>query len=320
MRRERIYMVVSILLTIAVIVGCGIGTHKRLVFRPSTYQEMLIFPSTGDPLDVEQLVAEYPELKGIVITAPQYIEEYAKLLADAKAKGIPIVEFRIPAGMTLQIEVVGEPGYPKSFIVGPHGYIDMPLIRKVDVVGKTIDQIRDDMEKKLAKYIISPQVIINPLSAPSSFTAGGTEVGVAPGGISGGDIVLLGVVQSRWVSNVQYTGKETLIGVLGQSGLPPDAEWRQIRVIRRVGQTPEERLKKSRVIICDLWNYFALADVRQDIPLMPGDVVFVPPKLSLGEQFRHDFDEITHYLSGIMTMSQFNDSIIKRVLNRGQWK
>ena len=37
--------------------GCGTGTHKRLFFRPNTYQEMLAFPSTGDPIDLDELVA-----------------------------------------------------------------------------------------------------------------------------------------------------------------------------------------------------------------------------------------------------------------------
>ena len=49
-------------------------------------------------------------------------------------------------------------------------------------------------------------------------------------------------------------------------------------------------LRKSRVIICDLWNYFAYADVRQDIPLFPGDVVVVPERLPDVDQPEHSED------------------------------
>gem|GEM_PF-2809933 len=328
MSMKKIWAAVVVSFLAISIVNCGTGTHKRLVFRPASYQEMLAFPSTGDPLDVEKLVAEYPELKGKVVTAPQYIEEYKDILK----KGVAPIKFLISPGASLLIDIVtldghSENGYPKTFVVGPHGYIDVPFIRKVEVANRTVDEVKEEMEKKFAKYIKSPQVIINsnpyyggwgPWGQPYG---GGAATAVSTGSSSfTSDIIVLGVVWSssgyRGWSNIPYTGKETIVNVLGITGLPSNAEWRQIRVIRRIGNTPEEKLLKSRIIICDLWNYFALGDVRQDIPLMPGDVVFVPPKLSVKDQFDRDWDDIIRYASGSITLSNFNDEIIRRILKR----
>ena len=110
------------------------------------------------------------------------------------------------------------------------------------------------------------------------------------------------------VSNVAFTGKETLVGVLGTSVLPENAEWRQIRVIRRDQKDP---LRKSRVIVCDLWDYLAKGDVRQDIPLAPGDVIFVPQRWSVDDQFWEDWDYVKRIMSDIFFLDAFRDGLKK---------
>jgi polysaccharide export outer membrane protein len=294
------------LIVILMMLGCGIGTSKRILTRPISYERMLAFPSTYEPLDIDKLVAEFPELKGIVITAPEYIEEYERLLAEAKAKGEPVVVYRIPPGLSLEIDVVGEPGYPKRYTVGPHGWIDMPMIGKVMLVGKTLDEVKKELERRFSLYIKRPEVLVNVIRAPAMPYP--TVPTLIPT-VAGGDIVVLGVTQTRWAYNIQYTGRETLVSVLGMTGLPSVAEWRQIRVIRR---SQEDRLRKSRIIICDLWNYFALGDVRQDIPLLPGDVIFVPHKWTIGEQFKADWDLMLSYIKGITSFNDFRKLVRRR--------
>ena len=124
----------------------------------------------------------------------------------------------------------------------------------------------------------------------------------------GADIILMGLATTRYISNIAFTGKETLLGVLGVANLPENVEWRQIRVIRRDAKDP---LRKSRIIVCDLWDYFAKGDVRQDIPLAPGDVVFVPQRWSVDDQFWEDWGYVKRIMTDLFFLDQFRDGLKK---------
>jgi hypothetical protein len=65
------------------------------------------------------------------------------------------------------------------------------------------------------------------------------------------------------------------------------------------------------VIICDLWDYFAKGDVRQDIPLAPGDIIFVPQRWSVDDQFWEDWDYVKKILDDVLYVGSFRDAIKK---------
>lgn len=303
----------AVVLCLALVLSaCGVGTSKRFLTRPDSYAKMMGFPATGKPLDLEALKADFGELAGDVdgkpriVTAPQYIEEYAAMLLERKARGddSALIPYRIPAGLQILIEVIGE-NISRQYTVGPHGYIDVPMIGEVSILGKTLRQAKDEIAERFKKYIKNPEVLVNVLSSPNYIaSAGGSITGGQT--IYGGDIIVLGATQARTFQNINYTGKESLITVLGSTGLPEDAEWRQIRVIRRSETDP---LRNSRIIVCDLWSYFAIGDVRQDIPLMPGDVVFVPIKWSSGDQFHKDWKLLLEYITGSFTLDDLREGV-----------
>jgi hypothetical protein len=95
----------------------------------------------------------------------------------------------------------------------------------------------------------------------------------------GAEVFVYGAVMKRDQPRVPYRKGLTLLGAIGFVGLARNAEWHQVRVIRR---DPNDPKRKSRVIICDLWHNFALGDVRQDIPLFPGDLIVIPERLPDG--------------------------------------
>ena len=118
----------------------------------------------------------------------------------------------------------------------------------------------------------------------------------------------MGAARTRYFSNVAFTGKEPLVNVLGTGDFPANAEWRQIRIIRRDTKDP---LRRSRIIVCDLWAYFAKGDVRQDIPLMPGDVVFVPIRWSADDQFWEDWGYTKRLLEDVFFLDSVRDGLKK---------
>ncbi len=297
------------LISLVLLASCGVGPHKRILTRPGPYDHRFGFPSTGDPVDINALVREYPELKGKVITAAEYMEEYEKWLKKAQLEGRPFFEFRFMKGTSLDIEVVGEPELSKRDItVNPDGFVYYPYLGKVVIEGKKIEELRNELELKLSEILRKPQVLIHVKGgATTILTPTGPVSG--PTMVQGGDIILMGAVRLGVGSqNLQYTGRETLIRVLGLAGVPANAEWRNIVVLRRDQSDP---LRKARIIICDLWAFLRHADVRQDIPLFPGDVVYVPFRLSIGEQIQSDWALMLSYIGGIFTLDQFKDSLKK---------
>lgn len=49
----------------------------------------------------------------------------------------------------------------KNITVPPNGRITLPLIREIIVVGKTTDQVADEVAKKLEEYVIDPKVTVS---------------------------------------------------------------------------------------------------------------------------------------------------------------
>jgi polysaccharide export outer membrane protein len=60
-------------------------------------------------------------------------------------------ELNNPVGTTVSTEVIGRP-------VDSQGYIYYPYIGRTKVLGKTVDEVRREMTKALAKYIVDPQL------------------------------------------------------------------------------------------------------------------------------------------------------------------
>ena len=286
--------------------GCGTPPNHTLLTRTSTYMRAMSFGNgTGFPLDIPQLERKFPELKGIVITAAQWVDEYDRMKKEADERGTPLYEYRIPFGANLTIEVTGEPTLTRTFAVPPSGVIHYPHLKKVKVAGLTVDELKDYLQQELAVYLKQPEVLIQINTTP--FQPIQTQ-SFYQQSFGGADIVVLGITRTRFFSNVAFTGKETLVNVLGIADLPENTEWRQIRVIRRDAKDP---LRKSRVIICDLWDYFAKGDVRQDIPLAPGDVIFVPQRWSVDDQFWEDWSYVKRIMNDVFFLDQFRDGLKK---------
>lgn len=286
--------------------GCGAAPNQRVLNRTSTYLKAMTFgTNTGFPLDLAELERKFPELKGIVIGAPQWVEEYEKMRKEADERGTPLYEYRIPFGANITIEVMGEPSLTRSYAVPPSGFVHYPYLQKLKIAGLTIDELKDSLQRELAVYLKKPEVLIHVNTTPYQPNQ------LQPfyqQSFGGADIVVMGIAQTRFYSNVAFTGKETLMNVLGNSYLPDNAEWRQIRVIRRDTKEP---LRKSRVIVCDLWDYFAKGDVRQDIPLVPGDVIFVPQRWTVDDQFWEDWEYVKRIMNDVLFLDNFRDQVKK---------
>ena len=177
------------------------------------------------------------------------VKEY-ELAANVPNPAKPPEEFyQIGAGDTLGILLWKEPGLSGSVKVRPDGYVTLPLINEIQVVGLTPIQLRKLLEDKYKEFVTSPFVSVrveNILSA---------------------EILLLGQVTKPGA--YPLNGNETVLQLLTRAGgLTIFADRDAIKVMRRDGNRVIEYLVDYDAILA--------GDLKQDIVLRPGDRIIVP--------------------------------------------
>jgi polysaccharide export outer membrane protein len=155
----------------------------------------------------------------------------------------------IGAGDGLSINVWKEPTLSGSVRVRPDGFVTLPLINEVQVVGLTTGQLRKTLEEKYKEYTTDPFVTIR------------VE------GIASSEVFLLGQVGKPGA--FPLVGNESILQLLTRAGgLSVFANRSNIRVVRRDGDRVTEYIVDYDAIIN--------GDLKQDVLLRPGDRIIVP--------------------------------------------
>ena len=170
--------------------------------------------------------------------------------ADTPNPAKPPEEFyKIGSGDSLEIGLWKEPELSGPVTVRPDGFITLPLVNEVQVVGLTTAQLRDILQEQYKEFISSPFVTVRVEKIASS------------------EIFLVGEVGNPGA--VPATGNDTVLQVLTRAGgLSPFADRRNIRIVRREGEKVTEYTIDYDAII--------KGDLKQDILLRPGDRIIVP--------------------------------------------
>jgi len=155
----------------------------------------------------------------------------------------------IGAGDSLNINVWKEPTLSGTVKVRPDGYVTLPLINEVQVVGQTTSQVRNVLEDKYREFTTDPFVTIRVEAIASS------------------EVFLVGQVGKPGA--FPLSGNETLLQLLTRAGgLGIFADRSNIRVVRREGNKVTEYIADYDAIV--------KGDLKQDILLRPGDRIIVP--------------------------------------------
>jgi polysaccharide export outer membrane protein len=149
------------------------------------------------------------------------VKEY-EVARDVPNPAKPPEEFYlIGAGDSLGIVVWKEAALSGTVKVRPDGYITLPLVHEVQVVGLTTGQLRTILEEKYREFVTSPFVSIR------------VE------GITSSEVFLVGQVNKPGA--YLLSGNETLLQLLTRAGgLTLFADRDEIRVVRR----ERERVKE----------------------------------------------------------------------------
>jgi len=172
--------------------------------------------------------------------------------ADAPAESKVPNDYVIGPGDTLQVFVWRNPELTTTVPVRPDGKISTPLVNDMVAVGKTPTVLAHDIEQVLAEYVKSPQINVIVTEPASVFS----------------QIKVIGQVQHP--QSIAYRdGLTVLDAVLAVGGLSPFAAGNRAKVVR----TENGKMHELKIKLSDLVNK---GDMRQNLPLQPGDVIVIP--------------------------------------------
>lgn len=179
-----------------------------------------------------------------------------------EAEALLRAPYRIKAGDTLMITVVGEATLSRSVVVRPDGKISFPFLGDLQVEGLTPLALRKALSDSLKTYLTRPEVVI--------------------------DLVRVHDLYVRVIGKVQRPGTfpihegETVSGLIANAGgTLPDAAEESTSLFR---DNEEIHLDLKEILN---------GKVHNDLPLQEGDILFVPERkekvLVLGEVSRPGF-------------------------------
>lgn len=185
---------------------------------------------------------------GCASSAPPVLPPTPKQASTSAASS----DYIIGPGDSLQVFVWRNPELSVTVPVRPDGKISTPLVEDMVAVGKTSPQLARDMEAVLGEYVRSPKVNIIVTTAASAFS----QVKVV------GQVVRPQELPYR-------EGMTVLDAVLAVGGLGQFAAGNRAQITRVTNG-------KQTSIKVKLDNLINDGDTSQNIPLKPGDILFVP--------------------------------------------
>ena len=165
----------------------------------------------------------------------------------------PSASYIIGPGDTLRVFVWSHADLSVVVPVRPDGRISTPLVEDMQASGKTSTQLARDIEVVLQQYVRTPTVSVIVEQFVGAFSESVRVVG-----------------QAAKPQSLPYRDGMTLLdAMIAVGGLAEYAAGNRAKVIRKVNGKQTE----MKVRLDDLLND---GDVRQNMPLQPGDIVIIP--------------------------------------------
>lgn len=154
----------------------------------------------------------------------------------------------VQTGDVISISVWQKPEFSQQVFVPPSGKIRLLLVGEVEIKGKTLEQIRIEMQEKLKKYLQNPIVEVSWVSPNFGvYFFGEINTGV-----------------------IKINQNITILEAIIQRGGPgPYADKSRIVLIRR---SPGKETRYE----FNMNKYLSGEDLEQNKYLQPGDMIYVP--------------------------------------------
>jgi polysaccharide export outer membrane protein len=149
--------------------------------------------------------------------------------------------------------------------IQPDGKVTLRLLGEVRIDGMTAKEIAAKLTMLLREYYEEPKVQVRIAAYRSKKIYVFGQIGQGSGG-GGGGVTISGT------RAIPYTGRNTLLDVLTETGMSFIAWRSNIKVIRA---NPDD--ERRHVITVDMDKMATTGDTSLNVLLEPGDIVYVPP-------------------------------------------
>jgi polysaccharide export outer membrane protein len=188
------------------------------------------------------------------LAAPTPARAQAPQLVDPKA--LPEVvtgPYKVAVGDVLEINFFKATQMSTTRTVGPDGEIYLPLIGRVAVIGRTVDDITEELDTRYGDEMVNPQITVS----VSQYS--GLKVYV------GGEVNFPGLRD--------YRGGLTLVqAVMDAGGFKTTGRQKEVVLIRKA---PDNSPVGTNVNCKDILRKYS---VDKDVELAPSDIIYVPRK------------------------------------------
>ncbi|MEY4589453.1 MAG: hypothetical protein RL497_1529 [Pseudomonadota bacterium] len=176
------------------------------------------------------------------------------VMADAPTAGqvidSPKNTYFLQAGDVVELLVWKEPDLSREILIGPDGFISIPLIGTVEAKNRSLEDLRTEIKKRLSTVVNEP------------------SVNVSLRGVAGSKIFIIGKV-ARPGEYPMTQPVDVLQALSKAGGVTPYADAGDIKIIRRSG--PAQSVIK--------FNYNEVErgkHLEQNVALVSGDTILVP--------------------------------------------
>jgi polysaccharide export outer membrane protein len=167
-----------------------------------------------------------------------------------------IERYIIGPGDSLDIYVRDNPTLTTTVPVRPDGRISIPLVQSIMAAGKTPEQLADDLQKDLSRYIRSPLVTVIVKSFVGAYSQQVRVVG-----------------QAVTPKSVPYRSGMTVLDLMiDVGGLTKFAAGNSAKIVRHLPDGKEETIP---VRLASLMN----GEVKYNVAMRPGDILIIPQSL-----------------------------------------
>lgn len=166
----------------------------------------------------------------------------------------PLPPYKLQIGDKLQVSVYGEPNTKKIVTVDPTGSISYLFIKSLFVLGKTINEVRREVEEKLKTFYLNALVVMTPIEMNGAFFTIVGEVN-APGKkfIRGKSTVLSALCEAKGLTTRLFRDQTVDRADLKHSFVARDGDYVPVDFVGLVRD----------------------GDMTQDVNLLPGDYIMI---------------------------------------------
>ena len=197
------------------------------------------------------------KMRALLVSSVLVIAAAVALAGTANADTTPAPaavspDYRVGPGDSLHIFVFENDQLSVTVPVRPDGKISTPLVEDMVAVGKTPSQLARDIEGALAKYVKTPKVNVEVITALSVYS----------------QVKVIGQVKDPQAMPY-HEGMTVLEALLTAKGMTQFAAGNRARISRMVNGKQQDIKVKLDALVNS-------GDLTQNVTLQPGDVLVVP--------------------------------------------